>query len=554
MEEKENNQQREQQLNKKLNKELEEQSSVFKNLEADIKSLMAPLSKIPTFDMIPAVPAITRIPKHARISFLDENEGVNTVRANYQPDIDRCKEMDKACKQAAVREDAALAVLNAPQKSRVPAPLGLHSARKPPSARDDPKTGRQGYGSSSHRPGLDHLGGAPQSSSRRTSGCESPMTSRRGPQGESPMTSRRNSTVPTPSPMSSRRGSTASRQRPHGAPPTPRCNSVDPRGQNAPQWPPRSPSPQRGSPSFMSMVPGPPRCNSNQIPLSPQSTSRDLQMTSRDLPMDPRMTTRDLQMTSRDRDARASSTGRLSGVHRSNSYLPASDSFGGHAGGWASARAPEAMQMPPSSRGRRSSSLAGTANHGGYGHGLPTSQSLAYNAPPASPDRRFEHHPGGSPMDSYVPVPTSPMLAARVGSRPGPNGASPEPQQIPNSIEQIRDAGLAMCARLFAPPQNMPRMLSFDPPGGQAPQQQPTGFGGVVPLGPQRMNSYDHAQPPGNSGFLPLPAPLPADPFQSYRAAEFAGSYQPLGPPSPMTHRRNSYEAGPNPFSSHNFY
>merc|ERR1719453_965036 len=81
------------------------------------------------FDFAPKPPAINRIPKHKRLSFPDENEGINTVRANYDPETDRCKAMDMATKQAALRENAARAMLGDGPPKRSPALGGASSPR-----------------------------------------------------------------------------------------------------------------------------------------------------------------------------------------------------------------------------------------------------------------------------------------------------------------------------------------------------------------------------------------------------------------------------------------
>merc|ERR1719424_1066942 len=57
------------------------------------------------------IPAIARIPKLNRLSFHDENEGVNIMQANTDPTVDRCKAMAMATQQAEMRADAARAML-----------------------------------------------------------------------------------------------------------------------------------------------------------------------------------------------------------------------------------------------------------------------------------------------------------------------------------------------------------------------------------------------------------------------------------------------------------
>jgi hypothetical protein len=225
------------------------------------------------------IPAIARIPKLNRLSFHDENEGVNIMQANTDPTVDRCKAMAMATQQAEMRADAARAMLQndggPPKRSvrpsstsgRSPAPKSPNANARPPSPL--PKSsGKLGFGSSGRGrlETFSKLHASPMHSSRAKKRCETPDTSRREPktasQRPSPLSKRSPGTTPRPSPLPARP------QRPPPTPGrTPRCSGLGP-----PPSPLRQPSlgqspgiARQQSQSFMinlAAVPGPPRCNS----------------------------------------------------------------------------------------------------------------------------------------------------------------------------------------------------------------------------------------------------------------------------------------------------
>lgn len=449
----------------------------------------------------PKIPAITRIPKDKRLSFPDENtsHGVNTIRAGHDPETDRCKAMDIATKQAAARENAARAMLNEGPPKRGPG-LGGHSqppksptsARGPtPPKKNESKTPRAlGFGTSSRR--LDSLPAPPMHSSRGPSPLRSSRTSTGG-RCETPEP-QRGSGAASPSPMQNTTSS-AQQQKLQGAPPTPRGNNMW--GQQAA---PPTPQRQKDASSFV-LGPGPPRCPSMSS-LSPQ--------------------------TSRAKSNTAGEKRRNSYVQRQESFSTSNGTMGAYT---YRGEQPQRMQsaqysarFPPAQSNSYIPPPSPT-----HSYVAPPSQTNVGNSwvPPPSMSRNNSYVPP-PPRADMNPLPTSPMSTAMVvnGSR---TNLSPEAIQYPNSMEKVRDAGLAFCARLFQPP---PRTLSFEAP-------QNLGFAAFVPPSPgppRRMMSSDRTSPAPTPPPMPFPltsAPPPALP-------NFLGAFEAMV--NPVRQRQNSYE------------
>lgn len=129
-----------------------------------------------------------------------------------------------------------------------------------------------------------------------------------------------------------------------------------------------------------------------------------------------------------------------------------------------------------------------------------------------------------SVRNKSYPSHPSQMVASSSQANLIPSCMVVDESQLPSSMEQIRDAGVAMCARLFAPP---PRKLSFEKQpqegmalGAVAPAPA------VVPPPPQRMLSRG---PAGNAALLALPSPLRNDSANAIVAQKNQTSFQPLG-------------------------
>lgn len=467
------------------------------------------LEDLDDFDFPPRDPAITRIPKNKRLSFPDENEGVNTVHAGYNPDTDRCKAMDMATKQAALREIEARRMLG-----RGP---GLGAPSQPPKSSTTPRAsskGKLGFGSSSSRR-LDSLptpsihssrGPSPMRSSRGSKRCELPEPPR-GP--GAPTAPSRQSSVP---------------QKPQGSSPTPRTanDHLTTPLWGAPSTPQRQSPSSVKSPSFV-LGPGPPRCPSMAVaapgpgsPLSPQSS-------------------------------RPTSKG-PGGDKRRNSYVQRQESFS-----VSSSNIMDTYAYHDAERQRLLARFLPVQNNSfvpppspNYSYVAPPAQTTGNSwVPPTSLSRSNSYVPPlqssaqlpPSPLQSSAQLPPSPRPVPRAmvvsGSRQ--NLASPE-VRYPSSMEKVRDAGLAMCAQFFAPP---PRMLSFEAPPAM-------GFESIShraavappsPGPPRRMMSCERPSPspqpaaPTSAFPFPLPSAPPPLPTFSFEAML-----------SPFVQRANSYE------------
>lgn len=408
------------------------------------------------------IPIVAKIPRDQRLSFADENEGVNTRQANYDPCVDRCKAMDIATKQAAQREDAAREMLTSRKMPPPRSPM-LGSAPK------SPIHPLLGFGTSTPRHDSMRIPSFSPQTSRTHKRAETPEPSPMQTHRDTRCTSR----GPVPSPMQSHRGVLP--QRPRGPPPSQQQPPQSPR--NTSRQPP--PSPQAVTRQY-SKPPGPPRCASNAA-LSSQM-------------------------------GRASSTSRVGPPRRCNSYLQSGESFSqsNQSGAWTYRGAQEQV----SSARNRTLSPSPISRNNSY---VPPPQSNAYGPAPGNP-----YGP---------PPPSSPMM--NVGSQFNLSSDA----QYPNSIEKIRDAGLAMCNRLFQPP---PRSMSFEPPDPQPPSNFFNAHSAVAAPPPTRMFSGD-GQPGNGASFMALPFPMP--PFPGFDNP-FAASFVP--PPINM-----SSEPTGSPMSSH---
>merc|ERR1712046_467099 len=137
-------------------------------------------------------------------------------------------------------------------------------------------------------------------------------------------------------------------------------------------------------------------------------------------------------------------------------------------------------------------------------------------APTASPMQRNNSYIQSTGQSySYIPPPSSPMVVS--ASQPCLSADA----HYPNSIERIREAGLAVCPRLFASP--APRMLSFEqlpPPSILAAPAGPSPaplsvrvplelHAEAVPAGPTPAPLSVTRVPSCEGSFMALPLPLP---------------------------------------------
>lgn len=445
------------------------------------------------------IPIVAKIPRDQRLSFADENEGVNTRQANYDPCVDRCKAMDIATKQAAQREDAAREMLTS---RRMPPPRSPMLGSAPKS----PIHPLLGFGTSTPR--IDSMripSFSPQTSRTHKRGQTpepSPMQTHRDT-SRGPGLHRDTSRGPVPSPMQSHRGVLP--QRPRGPPPSQ-------------QQPPQSPLNTSRQPP---QPPQSPRNTSRQPPPSPQAVARQYSK-----PPGPPRCASNAALSSQ--MGRASSASRVGPSRRCNSYLQSGESFSqsNQSGAWTY----RGSQDQVSSARNRTVSPSPISRNNSY---VPPPQINTYGAAPGSP-----YGP---------PPPSSPMM--NVGSQFNLSSDA----QYPNSIEKIRDAGLAMCNRLFQPP---PRSMSFEPPDPQPPSNFFNAHSAVAAPPPTRMFSGD-GQPGNGASFMALPFPMP--PFAGFDNP-FAASFVP--PPinmssdptgSPMSSHRINMSSDPtgSPMSSH---
>jgi len=477
------------------------------------------LEDLDDFDFPPRDPAITRIPKHKRLSFPDENEGVNTVRAGYNPDTDRCKAMDIATKQAALREIEARRML-APKQSP-----GLGAQSQPPKSSNTPRTsssGKLGFGTSSRR--LDSLPTPPMHSSRadrRPSPLPSPRALKRCDIPEA----QRGPGAPSPSPLQHSKSSVPLTQKPQGSSHTPRATNDH---LTTPMWGAPS-TPQRQSPSSMKspsfvLAPGPPRCPS-MASLSPQSS-------------------------------RPAPNGTGGGEKRRNSYVQRQESFSVSG----SNNAMDAYAYADSERQRLLARFLPVQNNS---YVAPPSPTYSFAPPVQTNGNSWVPPPSLSRSNSYVPPPQSSAHAPR--APPSPR-ASPSPRpvaqamvvsgscqklalpeiQYPNSMEKVKDAGLAMCARLFAPPP--PRMLSFEGPPAVGFESMHSHRAVAAPPSPGPPRRMMCAAPPSpRSCERSSPSPQPASstsafPFSLPSAPPPLPTFSFEAMLSPFVQRANSYE------------
>merc|ERR1719506_2031054 len=327
------------------------------------------------------IPAIAKIPKHQRLSFADENESVNTYRANKDPETDRCKAMALATKQAGLREEVAKAMLSAcapPKRSpKMGGPLASRSSnsgRSPCTPQDGPGE-KLGFGSSAPRSKRDSLPAPPPASARSKNRCETPEPASRVGMVRSPMDKRSQKVLP---------------QRPQGPPPTRQQPPPSPRGNS--MWPPSPQSGRRQSPSFM-LKPGPPRCPSHA------SLSSGI--------------------------TRQASAGRCPSISRSNSYMQMPEGPQVH-----TARARTHTHGSSQHLMQSATNLRPSPSQGSLSYAAPT-QTNSFVPQPASPMSRTNSYVPPLHSSSYnVPV-SSPMVTAAPQAELEP--------QYPNSVERVRD-------------------------------------------------------------------------------------------------------------------
>lgn len=348
-----------------------------------------------------------------------------------------------------------------------------------------------------------------------------PMHSSRGDRGPSPMRSSRTSKrceipesqrgpgAPPPSPLQNSKSSAPLAQKPQGSL-TPRSTSdhLTTPMWGAPSTPQRQSPPSMKSPSFV-LGPGPPRCPS-MASVSPQSS-------------------------------RPASKGQGGGDKRRNSYVQRQESFSVSG----SNSAMDAYAYHDAERQRLLARFLPVQNNS---YVPPSSPMHSYVAPSVQTNgNSWVPPPSLSRSNSYVPpphgsahapLPTSPILVpqAMVVSGSRQNLASPE-VLYPNSIEKVRDAGLAMCARLFAPPP--PRMLSYEAPPAMSFESISHRAAAAPPSPgpPRRMMSCERSisspQPATSTSGFPFPLPSAPPPLPNF-------SFEAML--SPFVQRANSYE------------